>query len=308
VTKQKRTTEFTLYRSAGEGSGKWVRRPKHRVIHLLCTVILAAGFCLHRDTPALATPSLQTIAVVDGQPDDITVDNQGRLVWGDLATNTVNRLEGGRVVTVARGISVPEGIVVLPNGSLIVAEQGRDRILRLNSRGGSTVLYILSPVAGQEGVDGIGRDPTNGDLLIPDSPHGAILRMDETGGYARLVVHGLGRPVAAAVDAHGNILAPDEHLGTLVVVGRRGRVSYRGSLSTPDDVSVARSGRVWVTTLGDNALWALDPGAAPRRVLSGLANPQGLTLDRCGDPIVVEQNAGRIVRLLLNAKSSPCAL
>jgi hypothetical protein len=63
-----------------------------------------------------------------------------------------------------------------------------------------------------------------------------------------------------------------------------------------------------VTTLGDNALWAIDPGAAPRRVLIGLANPQGLTLDRCGDPIVVEQNAGRIVRLLLNAKSSHCAL
>jgi hypothetical protein len=65
---------------------------------------------------------------------------------------------------------------------------------------------------------------------------------------------------------------------------------------------------VWVTTLGDNALWALDPGAALRQVLTGLANPQGLTLDRCGDPIVVEQNAGKIVRLLLNARSSRCAL
>jgi sugar lactone lactonase YvrE len=246
--------------------------------------------------------------VVGGQPDDITVDNRGRLVWGDLATNTVNRLQAGHVVTVARGISVPEGIVVLPNGSLIVAEQGRDRILRLNGRGDSTVLYSLAPVAGQEGVDGIGRDPTNGDLLVPDSPRGTILRMNVTGAHARIVAHGLGRPVAAAVDAHRNILAPDEHLGTLVVVGPRGRISSRGSLSTPDDVSVARSGRVWVTTLGDNALWALDPGAAPRRVLSGLANPQGLTLDRCGNPIVVEQNAGRIVRLLLNAQSAHCAL
>jgi sugar lactone lactonase YvrE len=246
--------------------------------------------------------------VVGGQPDDITVDNQGRLVWGDLANGTIDRLQGRRVVTIARGISVPEGIVVLPNGSIIVAEQGRDRIIRVNSRGGITVLHSLVPVAGQEGVDGIGRDPGTGDLLVPDSPRGTILRMNVSGGNVRVVAQGLGRPVAAATDAHGNILAPDEHLGTVVVVAPRGRVSYRGSLSTPDDVSVARSGRVWVTTLGDNALWALDPGAAPRQVLTGLANPQGLTLDRCGDPIVVEQNAGKIVRLLLNARSSRCAL
>jgi sugar lactone lactonase YvrE len=132
--------------------------------------------------------------------------------------------------------------------------------------------------------------------------------MNVRGGQARVIAAHLGRPVDAAVDARGNILVPDEHLGTVVVVTPHGRVSYRGTLSTPDDVSIAPTGRVWVTTLGDNALWALDPGAAPRRVLAGLANPQGLTLDRCGDPIVVEQNTGRIVRLLLNAKSSHCAL
>jgi streptogramin lyase len=280
----------------------------HRLVVLLAALMLASGFIFPSVAPAQAAPGLQTLAVVGGQPDDITVDNSGRLVWGDLANDTVDRLQSRRVVTVARGISVPEGIVVLPNGSIVVAEQGADRVIRLNSHGGFTVLYTLAPVAGQEGVDGIGRDPHSGDLLVPDSPRGTILRMNVRGGQARIVATHLGRPVAAAVDAHGNILAPDEHLGTVVVVTPRGRISYRGTLSTPDDVSVARSGRVWVTTLGDNALWALDPGAAPRRVLVGLANPQGLTLDRCGDPIVVEQNTGRIVRLLLSAQSSHCAL
>ena len=66
--------------------------------------------------------------------------------------------------------------------------------------------------------------------------------------------------------------------------------------------------RVLLVRRSDNGLWALDPGKAPRLVLTALANPQGLTLDRCGDPIVVEQNAGRIVRLLLRAHSSTCPL
>jgi hypothetical protein len=114
--------------------------------------------------------------------------------------------------------------------------------------------------------------------------------------------------VDAAVDAHGNVLVPDEHLGTLVVVSPRGQISHRGTLSIPDDVAVDRANRVWVTTLGDGGLWELAPGTAPRELVSGLANPQGLTLDRCGDPIVVDQNSARIVRLLLTAASRRCAL
>lgn len=280
----------------------------HRVACLLSAAVLAGGLAASGGIPVHAAPTLQTLAVVGGRPDDITVDRRGHLLWGDLANGTINRLQGKRVVTIARGLSMPEGLVELPNGSIIVAEQGQDRIIRLNRSGGITVLYTLAPVAGQEGVDGIGRDPANGDLLVPDSPRGTIVRMNAQGSQAHIVAQGLGRPVAAAVDAHGTLLAPDEHLGTIVAVTPGGRVSHRGSFSTPDDVSVARSGRVWVTTLGDNSLWTYRPGTAPRRALTGLANPQGLTLDRCGDPIVVEQSTGRIVRLLLNARSSHCAL
>jgi sugar lactone lactonase YvrE len=197
---------------------------------------------------------------------------------------------------------------VLPNGTIIVAEQGRDRIVRLGAHGALTTIYYLQPVAGQEGVDGIGRDPRNGDLLVPDSPNGTVLRMGPKGRNVRVIARGLGRPVDAAVDAHGNVLAPDEHLGTLVVISPRGRISYRGSMNTPDDVAVARNGRIWVTSLGDGGLWEMTPGGAPQRVLAGLANPQGLTLDRCGDPIIVEQNTARIVRLLLTSSAAHCSL
>jgi sugar lactone lactonase YvrE len=171
-----------------------------------------------------------------------------------------------------------------------------------------TVIHTLQPVAGQEGVDGIGRDPRNGDLLVPDSPNGTLLRMGSKGRNVRVIARGLGRPVDAAVDARGNVLVPDEHLGTLDIISPQGSISYRGTMNTPDDVAVARNGRIWVTSLGDGGLWETNPGGASRRVLVGLANPQGLTLDRCGDPIVVEQNTARIVRLLLTPSAHRCAL
>jgi sugar lactone lactonase YvrE len=282
-------------------------------MNLLLRTLLAvifvgiAGVLPNRLRASHAQTTLQTLAVVGGQPDDIAVDARGHLVWGNLSRGTIERLDARRVVTLARGISVPEGIVILPGGSMAVAEQGRDRIVRL-THGKETIIHNLQPVVRQEGVDGIARDPRNGDLLVPDSPRGTILRISVKGRHFRTIAHGLGRPVDAAVDAHGNVLVPDEHLGTLVVITPKGRVSYRGSLSTPDDVSVAKNGRVWITTLGDGGLWLMRPGGAPHRILGGLANPQGLTLDTCGDPIIVEQNLGSIVRVLLTSASRRCAL
>lgn len=281
-----------------------------RVARLALALILAmTGHTLvPRPTYSAAPGGLQILATVSGQPDDVTVDSKGRLIWGDLSAGTVNRLDRGHIVVLARGLSVPEGVVALRDGSLIVAEQGLDRITRIGPRGGRSVLRRLQPVPGQEGVDGVGWDAHMGDLLVPDSPNGTVLRMTSSGRRVATIARGLGRPVDAAVDAHGYVLVPDEHLGTLVVISPRGGISRRGALSIPDDVAVDRSNRVWVTTLGDGGLWELSPGAAPRQVLSGLANPQGLTLDRCGDPIVVDQNSAKIVRLLLTPASVHCAL
>jgi sugar lactone lactonase YvrE len=278
-----------------------------RVRPILAAALIAAVGALGPHPSSIrGADALQVVAVVGGQPDDITADAHGRLIWGDLAQGTVDRLDGTHVVTVASNISVPEGVVALPNGSLIVAAQGRDRLIRVGSSGKRSVVYALQPVAAQEGVDGIGWDAHGRRLLVPDSPNGTLLSMTGTGRKIRVLARGLGRPVAAAVDSHGDVFVPDEHLDTLVEVTPRGLVSYHGSLSTPDDVAVAGSGRIWITTLGDGGLWAVDPGGSPFRILGGLANPQGLTLDRCGDPVVVEQTTARIVRLLLTPSSSHC--
>jgi len=280
-----------------------------RLLSRLILVLALTGLSAHHAPAVHAGPELQTVAMVGGQPDDITADARGALIWSNLPRGTVERLSGGRITTLTRGLSGPEGIVALPGGAIVVAEQGRDRVVRIERSGEKTALYTLQPVPGQEGVDGIGRDPRTGALLIPDSPRGTVLRLSPDGRRVRVIVRGLGRPVDAASDARGTILVPDGHLVPLVVITPRGPMAYRGALSTPDDFAIDRPGRVWITTLGDNGLWTIAPGmTVPRRVLLGLANPQGLTLDRCGDPIVVEQNTARIVRLLFTPRAARCPL
>src|SRR5438128_12195140 len=105
-----------------------------------------AASAVHRTAPASAAPTVQTLAVVGGQPDDIATDARGHLIWGDLARGTVERLSSGRIATLARNLSVPEGVVALPDGAIVVAEQGRDRVVRIDRHGAKTVLFVLRPV------------------------------------------------------------------------------------------------------------------------------------------------------------------
>src|SRR5215472_4800434 len=55
-----------------------------------------------------------------GRPDDLTFDQQGRLLFSDFYNGTVSRINAnGTVTTVLSGLAGPEGLVVLSDGTLI---------------------------------------------------------------------------------------------------------------------------------------------------------------------------------------------
>ena len=81
----------------------------NRLVVLLVAVLVSSGFAFSPIPTTFAAPSLQTLAVVGGQPDDIIVDNAGRLVWGDLAHGTVDRLQGNRVGDERIRAGLPKG-------------------------------------------------------------------------------------------------------------------------------------------------------------------------------------------------------
>jgi sugar lactone lactonase YvrE len=250
--------------------------------------------------------TFERLLTVAGEPDDIAVDALGHLVWGNLRTGSIQRFDGRSIETVASGLSEPEGIVILSDGSLVVAEQGRDRLVRLGPGKRRSVVLRLQPVSGQDGVDGIALDPRSRDLLVPDSPRGVLLRVSVDGRHAAVLARGLGRPVGAAVDAGGRVWVADEHLNAVLSLAPSRTMVKSAALSVPDDVVVDRRGWVWVTTLGDGGLWVIKPGQAALRVLSALADPQGLALDRCDNPIVVQSARGVIDRLVIAPNGGHC--
>jgi sugar lactone lactonase YvrE len=241
-------------------------------------------------------------------PDDLTFDNDGRLLFSDIKTGAVSVLNAdGSVQRIAGGMSAPEGIVVQDDGRILVGEQGRNRVVSIDPQTHAVSPWHAFPNrTGRDGIDGIGpvlpsRDgsgnllPTGGNVIVPDSPNGVVWRVTADGKTATQIASGMVRPVGAAIDANGRIFVADEGGALWVLVPARLRFA---TLPTPDDVLVGRAGHIFVNTLGDNAIHELDSLGHQVSVITGIQQPQGIALDYADNLYYTEFNTGRIDRVV----------
>lgn len=257
---------------------------------------------------ASASPGPQVLLQKQPAPDDLTFDNDGRLLFSDIKTGAVSALNAdGSVERIATGLSAPEGIVVQADGRILVAEQGRNRVVSIDPQSHAVTPWRAFPNrTGRDGIDGIGpilpgRDslgnllPTADNVIVPDSPNGVVWRVGPDGKTATQIASGMVRPVGAAVDASGRIFVADEGGALWALTPAKVRFA---TLPTPDDVLVGRAGHIFVNTLGDNAIHELDSQGHQVSVLTGIQQPQGIALDTADNLYYTEFNTGRIDRVV----------
>jgi sugar lactone lactonase YvrE len=239
--------------------------------------------------PVLARPSLR--------PDDLAVAAEGGLWVSDPDGGHLARLDaaGHRVVRVddPRG---PEGIGVLGDGRLVLAEQRPNRLVTLRPPDPAvTELLVLPPARGQLGVDGIALDPARRRLLIPDSAAGALRALPLDGGPMLTLATGLGRAVGTAAAPDGSVYVVAEASPGLLRVDTGGGVHPVGRLADLDDVVVS-DGLLYVTALGRHSVVAVDPaGGGDRTLATGLVEPQGLAVLPDGRLAAADSTSGLIV-------------
>jgi sugar lactone lactonase YvrE len=254
--------------------------------------------------PCPSTPAPgggQVVATNLPAPDDLAISLDDRLLFSDIKAGTVSALNpDGSVERIASGLAEPEGIVAqgrhYGSGPILVAEQGRNRVMLIDSASHAVTVWRNFPnPSGKAGIDGIGPELANGDIVVPDSPNGVVWRVSADGKTATKIASGLVRPVGAAIDAAERIYIADEGGAVWVLDPARRRFA---TLPTPDDVLVSRDGHVLVNTLGDNAIHELDAQGHQVRVFTGIQQPQGIALDSADNLWYTEFNSGRIGRVI----------
>lgn len=220
-------------------------------------------------------------------PDDITVDATGRL-W--VTARSANLLVGmsvtGTAVTAQHVGGAPEGVAA-DGSALYVAQQDLNAVVAITPT--ARTVITLPNRTSNPGIDGIAVDAPNRRLLIPDSPTGQLYAMNLTGTPTpTLLSSGLGRPVAATVDAAGDIVVASESPPGLSVLSSSGARRSLGSFSDLDEV-VWYGGLLYVTDLGHGDVLAVDPSSgAAAPVAVGLPAPQGLAVTATGALEIVD--------------------
>lgn len=258
-------------------------------------------------TPHLAPQhyTAHVLLVGGNRPDDLVFDRKGHLLFSNPHNGTINRLNAdGSVTVLLNGLNAPEGLVVLSDGTLIIAEQGFNRILMMGPDALSPRVLrqlpgIPSTAHCKDGVDGIAFDETTNTLIIPDSPGGEVYRLSLDGKALTPLATGIVRPVGATVDVQGNIYITDECGGALWRITPAGQKTHFGNFGMLDDVSIDNNGNILVTDLDPtiHALIRFNLVTGVRETLAskGYIEPQGLVLDQRGNIFVADDFADIIV-------------
>jgi DNA-binding beta-propeller fold protein YncE len=143
----------------------------------------------------------------------------------------------------------------------------------------------------------VGTDLYYTDFLPPD---GRLFRLDAA-GKRHLVANGFGFPWHVREGPGGQLLVSDQALGTVFAVdpasGRK--VPVLNGLRSPSGLAFDRDrGVIFVSDTGAGRVLSMAiAGGVPSVVADGLTSPEGVAVDRDGSLLVVEGDAGRLVRI-----------
>ncbi len=252
--------------------------------------------------------SARVVASGIGTLDDITVGPDGTVYISDEPNGRVSAWSPatGQLRLITAALSHPEGIVAL-DGLLIVCEQGKNQLSRLDPSNGSVTLFrALSNRTRNLGVDGLALDTVDPSIVVPDSPNGTLLRIGLDGGTASpIVVAGTGqppfaRPTGAFPLADRSLLVADEDGDDIALVRADGTLQILVTgLDQPDDVLGDDRGNVYVNSVGDGVLHRFQ-GTAHMKLVTGLRAPHGLAFDLDGNLLVTDlAGGGRLIKVFV---------
>ena len=170
-------------------------------------------------------------------------------LYASTATQVVRFSGRGKREIVARGLHDPVGLAVAPHGTIYVAEEQTNRVIRFAP--GTRARTVIAAVGLDQPLGLALR--TDGSLLVVDSHHGRIVRLLDD-GTLEPVLEGLTLPVNVTA-APGNAVYVVDHVehgrpGKIVRLGASGTTTVisRGKIRSLSGLAVGRGGALYATS------------------------------------------------------------
>ncbi len=241
---------------------------------------------------ASSDPVLLLASGMNGPDDLLYSDADGTVLVGEHGDGHIARIGGtDGLKRLPQVVGEAEGFAQV-GGVTYVADQVNNRVVALTATGVQTLIQ-LQPDPNGLNLDGIAADAKGTGLVVPDSPHGAVLFVDTSGNITDRV-GGFSRPAGVSVEmlpqGAGYLIADENASAVFELIG--GRVTrLAGNLSGVDDVVRGVDGHLLVILPGRGTLRDVTSGVD---VAAGLRNPQGLGFDGAQNVLVTESDNGRL--------------
>ena len=227
---------------------------------------------------------------------------RARLVFPDTGTwtlaavagNSRSRLGSIRVRPAPPVIfDQPTGVDVTPDGSLLVVEFGRQRLVRVRP-----VTGRVTPVATFTKPWGVARAPS-GSIYVSDQ--GSLERIDAGKPPATVFTAEPGLELGpVAVAPNGDVFCATAVAVYRLPQGQPGtpqRLAAGTAFSSPHGLAIASDGGVLVSDTDNNRILRVDPATGSVTTFAELGHPRGIDVAADGSVYVSGADEGRVVHL-----------
>jgi len=250
-----------------------------------------------------SSPRIEVIAENLGYPDFFTRASDGSIYISDYKAGTIQRFKNGKTDLVISNLGFPECVIALPDDSLAILENGKERLVRydLNTKQISLIATFTNRSGIQGGVDDFAFDSQTKTFIVPDTPNGIVWRISFDGKTVKEIASGFKQPTSAYVEREGSILISDKGAGTIKRIQPNGKVELIIALPvSPDGAISDEQGNIFFVTLQDSAVHLLRAGSTKDEVyVKDLKKPAAPMWDVDGNLLIAESGAGRLLRLVI---------
>ena len=187
----------------------------------------------------------------------------------------------------------PTGVDVAPDGSLLVVEFGRQRLVRVRPATGR-----VTQIATFTKPWGVARSPS-GSVFVSDQ--GSLERIDGNHAPTTVFTAEPGLEVGpVAVAPNGDVFCATAFALYRLPQGVPGtpvRLAPGTALSSPHGLAIGSDGAVLVSDTNNNRILRVDPGSGAVTTLAELGHPRGIDVADDGSVYVSAADEGRVVHL-----------